>query len=97
MAPENHIKNTAAALMSDKVGIPLPLLRAWLPSHYTAETTLEQGKQIPSLPHWDLIQTPGHTHDSICFYNREEKTLISGDTILSLKGCGELKKEQSFA
>lgn len=97
MAPENHIKNTAAALMSEKVGIPLPLLKTWLPSRYTAECTLEQGKQIPSLPHWDLIKTPGHTHDSICFYNREEKALISGDTILNLKGCGELKKEQSFA
>jgi glyoxylase-like metal-dependent hydrolase (beta-lactamase superfamily II) len=75
MALENHIDNTAAALVSDKVGIPLPPLRAWLPSHYRAECTLEQGKQIPSLPHWDLIKTPGHTHDSICFYNREEKTL----------------------
>jgi glyoxylase-like metal-dependent hydrolase (beta-lactamase superfamily II) len=52
---------------------------------------------FPSLPHWDLIKTPGHTHDSICFYNREEKMLISGDTILNLKGCGEVKKEQSFA
>jgi len=90
MALENHIKNTAAALMSDAVAIPLPLLRMRLPSHYTAKCTLKQGKQIPSLANWDLIETPGHTHDSICFYNREEKTLISGDTILNLKGCGEL-------
>jgi hydroxyacylglutathione hydrolase len=86
----NHTRNTAAALTGDKVGIPLPLLRIWLRSHYTAECTLEQGKQIPSLPNWDLIETPGHTHDSICFYNRHEKTLISGDTILNLTGCGEL-------
>ncbi|MBW2342274.1 MAG: MBL fold metallo-hydrolase [Deltaproteobacteria bacterium] len=92
MAFENHIKNTTAALTSDKAGIPLPLLRTWLPSHYKAECTLEQGKQIPSLPHWGLIETPGHTRDSICFYNEEEKTLISGDTILNLKGCGELNR-----
>jgi len=32
----------------------------------------------------------GHTPDSICFYSRDERTLISGDTILNMKGSGEL-------
>jgi glyoxylase-like metal-dependent hydrolase (beta-lactamase superfamily II) len=37
-----------------------------------------------------MIKTPGHTSDSICFYSSDEKTIISGDTILNLKGSGEL-------
>ncbi len=89
-AYDDHLKNTTAALMSDKVAIPLPLLRTWLPSSYTAECILREGQPIPYLPHWDFIETPGHTDDSVCFYHRDEHTLISGDTILNLKGSGEL-------
>jgi len=37
-----------------------------------------------------LIKTPGHAPDSVCFYNRDEGTLVSGDTILNMKGSGEL-------
>jgi len=90
MAEDNHLKNTAAALLSDKVAIPLPFLRRLLPSHYKAECILDEGQQIPYLPHWKLIKTPGHTPDSICFYRGDEGILISGDTILNMKGGGEL-------
>lgn len=89
-ALEDHIKSTAASLVSDKVGIPLPLLRTWLPSGYKAECILREGQPIPHLPHWDFIETPGHTDDSVCLYHRDEQTLISGDTILNLRGSGEL-------
>ncbi len=90
MAEDNHLNNTAAALLSGKVAIPLPFLRKLLPSHYKAECTLDEGQQIPYLPHWKLIKTPGHTPDSICFYGGDEGILISGDTILNMKGSGEL-------
>jgi hydroxyacylglutathione hydrolase len=39
-----------------------------------------------------LIKTPGHTPDSICLYNGTEHILISGDTILNMRGSGELNK-----
>lgn len=90
IAEKNHIKNTIASLFSDKVAIPLPLLRRSMPSHYKAECILDEGRQIPHLPNWSIIKTPGHTPDSICFYSRDEKTLISGDTILNMRGSGEL-------
>ena len=86
MALEGHIANTAAALTSDKFGIPLPVLRTWLPSRYHAACTLCEGGPVPYLPHWELIATPGHTTDSVCFYNGQEKTLLTGDTILNTKG-----------
>jgi len=90
MAEDDHLKNTAAALLSDNVAIPLPFLRKLLPSGYKAECILDEGQQIPYLPHWKLIKTPGHTPDSICFYCGDEGILISGDTILNMKGGGEL-------
>lgn len=31
-----------------------------------------------------IIETPGHTHGGICFYNEKEKILISGDTIFKM-------------
>jgi len=89
MAEENHLRNTAASLTSDKVAIPLPLLRNLLPSHYYPECTLDEGR-VPYLPHLELIKTPGHTPDSICLYHRGEGILVSGDTILNMKGRGEL-------
>jgi hydroxyacylglutathione hydrolase len=90
MAEENHLRNTAASLTSDKVAIPLPLLRNLLPSRYTPECTLDEGRGVPHLPRWDLITTPGHTPDSICLYSGDEGILVSGDTILNMRGSGEL-------
>jgi hydroxyacylglutathione hydrolase len=90
MAEDNHLRNTAASITSDKVAIPLPLLRNLLPSRYSPECTLDEGCEIPYLPHWELITTPGHTPDSICLYHRGEGILISGDTILNMRGGGEL-------
>lgn len=88
-AEDNHLRNTAASVVSDKVAIPLPLLRNHLCLGYSPECILEEGP-IPYLPHWELIATPGHTPDSFCLYNSGEGILISGDTILNMRGSGEL-------
>ncbi len=32
----------------------------------------------------EILRTPGHSHGSVCFYLKNEKTLISGDTLF----CG---------
>ena len=34
-----------------------------------------------ALSDWQIILTPGHTSGSVCFYNKKEKVLISGDTL----------------
>ena len=86
MALEGHVRNTAASLISDKFAIPLPVLRTWIPSHYHAACNLREGQPVPYLLHWELIATPGHTTDSVCFYNGQKKTLLTGDTILTTQG-----------
>lgn len=46
----------------------------------------------------EIITTPGHTLDHICFYFAESNTLLSGDTLFSM-GCGRLfegSAEQMF-
>jgi len=91
IAEDDHLKNTIAAIFSDKGAIPLPFLRTkFLPSDYNSECILDEDQPIPYLPHWVIIKTPGHTDDSICFYSSDEKNIISGDTILNMKGTGEL-------
>ncbi|HUU41629.1 MAG TPA: MBL fold metallo-hydrolase [Desulfatiglandales bacterium] len=92
MAEYNHIKNATFALLSDKVAIPLPVLRNHLSFDYRTECILEEEQPIPYLSHWVLIKTPGHSPDSVCLYNRAEHILISGDTILNMRGSGELNK-----
>ncbi len=37
---------------------------------------------------WEAIETPGHTADSISFYNDRESALICGDLILNMDGDG---------
>ena len=83
-------QNTPAALLSDKVAIPLPFLRNHIPTGYNADCILDEGQEMPYLPRWELIKTPGHTPDSVCFYKQNEAILVSGDTILNMKGSGEL-------
>ena len=41
-----------------------------------------RGSQVfETFANWAVIHTPGHTKGSCCFYNAQEKILISGDTV----------------
>jgi glyoxylase-like metal-dependent hydrolase (beta-lactamase superfamily II) len=88
----NQPRNYYQSLTSKKAGIPLPLLRTHITLGYEPRCELAEPLEIPFLPDWKLIETPGHTPDSICFYHREEKILLSGDTVLNMEGTGELNR-----
>ncbi len=36
----------------------------------------------------EVLHTPGHSHDSACFYFPKEKVLFSGDTAINIKSPG---------
>ncbi len=71
-------------------GTPTPLMRKRNAVSYDARCDLVDGSTPDGFPSWQVIETPGHTPDSICFYNEKDRILITGDTILNLRGRGEL-------
>jgi hydroxyacylglutathione hydrolase len=49
---------------------------------FTCTRTLEDGEVIGIGPHrFKILHTPGHASDGIVLYNKEEKVLISSDTL----------------
>lgn len=44
---------------------------------------------------WEAIETPGHTEDSVCFFNASSEELISGDLIINM-GKNETGKLNRF-
>lgn len=74
-----------------------------------ADFFLEDGKLFSSyinlsgFDEWQVIFTPGHTQGSCCFFNKNKKILISGDTIFyhsygrtDLAGGNEAKMIESL-
>jgi glyoxylase-like metal-dependent hydrolase (beta-lactamase superfamily II) len=55
-------------------------------THVGFKVTLLKGGETINLSGFDLevIHTPGHTIDGLCFYHAPTKTLFSGDTVLPL-------------
>lgn len=41
-----------------------------------------------ALSSWRVIHTPGHSPGSVCYYNKNENILISGDTLFDYGGYG---------
>jgi glyoxylase-like metal-dependent hydrolase (beta-lactamase superfamily II) len=50
-----------------------------------ADRLIDEGDEVGPLL---VLHTPGHTAGSICLYLKEEKALISGDTVFSEGGFG---------
>lgn len=44
--------------------------------------------------HIEVIHTPGHIDDAVCFYIKEFKSLLTGDTVF-VEGCGRADLEYS--
>ncbi|MCA9574663.1 MAG: MBL fold metallo-hydrolase [Polyangiales bacterium] len=47
---------------------------------------LRDGRELPGAPDWEVLETPGHTDCSTCLWNAKTRTLISGDTVVSVNG-----------
>jgi glyoxylase-like metal-dependent hydrolase (beta-lactamase superfamily II) len=80
-------------------GIPVPGLRNIVRLPYPRERIVYLGdgksqRYRLGFDDWGVIETPGHTEDSISFYNEKTAELICGDLILNLgkEGFGVLNR-----
>jgi glyoxylase-like metal-dependent hydrolase (beta-lactamase superfamily II) len=46
---------------------------------------LQEGGSVPSLPEWRWIHTPGHTAGHVSLFRERDRTLISGDAVVTTK------------
>ena len=53
------------------------------PAEFKEDASLDDGCISAGDIEFELIPSPGHTPDCVCFYNREDKILICGDVIFA--------------
>jgi glyoxylase-like metal-dependent hydrolase (beta-lactamase superfamily II) len=41
---------------------------------------------LPDHPDWRVIACPGHAPESLCLYNPFTRELLSGDTVITIRG-----------
>jgi glyoxylase-like metal-dependent hydrolase (beta-lactamase superfamily II) len=46
---------------------------------------LEPGAEVPDLPGWECIPTPGHTPGHVSFFRASDRVLITGDAVVTLQ------------
>lgn len=81
-AAKEYLEHGLIAIMGSKrfeamgtsAGLQFPKLS--ITRKLTSGETLDVAGQT-----WTVIHTPGHSKGSICLYNKETQTLISGDTV----------------
>jgi hydroxyacylglutathione hydrolase len=86
-----HYDHVRGLLSLPKGGIPVFLDEA---DHALAEECvgkvgiqgLGAGEELLKRLGLEVVKTPGHTPGSVCFYSKQDRLLISGDTVFS-EGC----------
>jgi len=54
------------------------------PSEFTEDSVLEESRLTFGGIDLELITSPGHSPDCVCFYQRQEKVLICGDVLFEM-------------
>lgn len=67
------------ALRMAPVGLPL---QKGGPHAGPVDDWLGDGDPVPGHPDWTVLEAPGHTIDSVCFWHESTGTLIAGDDIM---------------
>jgi glyoxylase-like metal-dependent hydrolase (beta-lactamase superfamily II) len=70
-------------------GVPLPFFRDLQRVSYADRIRYLEGNRLPrsriGFGDWEVMAAPGHTEDSVVFFNEASGELISGDLILGRK------------
>lgn len=61
------------------------------------ELRLKHGSPLPDFAGWQVLHTPGHSWDSVCYYHAPSGSLISGDTLLGSSSRGTLVPPAVYA
>jgi len=71
-----------------------PVVYAFSPSLEGVDVILKGGESLQLGDRtFEVIYTPGHSHDSICLYCEEDRTLFAGDTTLIVQSVGGTYEE----
>jgi len=94
-----YLRRAAHLRFDSLAGIPLPVFRNLSSLSFAVERIAffggSQKKRYPlGFGDWEVIETPGHTGDSVCFYREAAGELLCGDLIINMeeKGRGKLNR-----
>jgi glyoxylase-like metal-dependent hydrolase (beta-lactamase superfamily II) len=54
------------------------------PEGFTEDSVIDESQVSVDGAVWELIVAPGHSPDSVCYYNRRDKILICGDVLFRM-------------
>ena len=93
VASVRYVKRFSHFKFESLTGIPLPFMRNIVTLPYGQDRIGYFGSEGDTryklgFDEWEVLATPGHTEDSISFYNGVSGELICGDLILNIKAGG---------
>ncbi len=76
-----YVSETDEAMLAD-AGLNLSESFSGVSVAFHADEFVREGQELEFLGvTWKVLETPGHTTGSVCFYIPEEKVLLAGDTL----------------
>jgi glyoxylase-like metal-dependent hydrolase (beta-lactamase superfamily II) len=87
------------------VGGPFALLSRFIPRKTIdlgeeRARKLPEGGEVPGMPGWRWIHTPGHTPGHVCLFRPEERVLLAGDALATVDAdsfSGMLSRRQKIS
>jgi glyoxylase-like metal-dependent hydrolase (beta-lactamase superfamily II) len=97
-----NIRKASHLNFESLAGIPLPGLRNRVVLPYQQDRITYFGgdglKRYPlGFDDWEVIETPGHTEDSVSFYHETSRELVCGDLILNMERGGHGKLNRFYS
>ena len=86
------------------VGGPLALLSRLIPrgtiDRGERSRELPAGGEVPGMPGWRWVHTPGHTPGHVCLFRAEDRVLLAGDALATVDAdsfSGMLSRKQKIS